>query len=337
MELSHRIDAFAQLGQNLLHIPEADKEVLYHRARAKNAWFTFESIDSAFAGLQLFLQEDRLKQWTAGYGLQPEQARRVGLVMAGNIPMVGFHDFLSVLISGHHVLAKTSHQDPVLIPWLAEQLVRIAPEFGPAVTFAERLNGMEAVIATGSNNSSRYFDYYFSKYPHIIRKNRTSVAVLSGQESAEELAALGRDIFAYFGLGCRNVSKFLVPPHYDFKPLLDALQPFAPVLDHHKYSNNYDYYKSIYLVNQEPHLDTGFLLLKEEEAFASPLSVVYYQTYRDEAELALLLAAHREQIQCTVAAGSALPDALPPGQTQEPELWDYADGVDTLAFLDNLN
>lgn len=260
---------------------------------------------------------------------------KIGLILAGNIPLVGFHDVLCVLASGHHALIKASSNDTRLIKYILNLLVEIAPEFKTRFTFVERLAHFDAVIATGSNNTSRYFEYYFGKVPHIIRKNRNSIALLTGNETKEQLFLLGHDIFDFFGLGCRNVSKLLVPAGYDFVPFFEAVEPHQPIIHHHKYNNNYDYNKSIYLVNSDKHLDNGFLLVKEDERLASPLAVLYFEYYDDMPAATSRLAELSEAIQCIVTHGhiDIGNQVVDFGQSQQPRLWDYADGVDTMAFL----
>ena len=337
--LSARISAFVQLGDRLLSLDEAEKNSLFLRAQNQNAWFTFRSLAQAIEGIRLLLSEEALNQWVAAYPIaNPEDPKQVGLLMAGNIPAVGFHDLLAVLISGNIACIKLSSTDAVLPLWLMHELREIEPRFAERMQVEEMLKNKYAYIATGSNNSARYFTYYFGKYPHLIRANRTSVALLSGQESELDLAALGRDIFDYFGLGCRNISKVFVKDPAQLTLLLDAISSHEEVASHHKYLNNYEYNKSIYLVNREPHLDNGFLLLRESTELVSPIGVLFYEVYTDEASLAIRLAALESQIQCIVGdvAHSSLA-RIPFGQTQCPAPWDYADGVDTLEFLLSLN
>jgi len=249
--------------------------------------------------------------------------------------VVGFHDILCVVAAGHIALIKLSSQDQRLIPYLLQKLTELEPGFLGQFEFIERLEGFDAIIATGSNNSSRYFEYYFSKVPHIIRKNRNSIAVLSGKETTEQLHALGYDIFSYFGLGCRNVSKLFVPVQYNFSHFFESIQSFETIGNHHKYHNNYDYNKSIYLVNRVPHLDNGFLLLKQDEQSASPLAVLYYEEYRDQNSVKEKLNAICQQIQCVVAAYplDLSIQQVNFGESQQPKLWNYADGIDTMKFL----
>lgn len=326
MKLSERIDAFAQLGKRLHSIEPSEKSDLFLRAANNNAWFTAAQCDLAFKGILKFLVKDKLERWVMAYNLsQSEQLepRRVGLVMAGNIPMVGFHDLLSVLISGHKVTAKLSSQDTVLMRYVCDKLIEIEPRFADCITFTERMNDAQAIIATGSDNTARYFEYYFRNIPHIIRKNRSSLAIIRGNETDEQLMALGRDVFSYFGLGCRSVSKLIVPEGYDFIRLLGLWETFNDVANHHKYANNYDYNKSILLVNRVHFLDNGFLLLTQSKTLVSPISVLYYD-YKLELS---------DKIQCIASADGWYEGSVPFGKTQEPELTDYADGVDTLAFL----
>jgi hypothetical protein len=258
-------------------------------------------------------------------------------MLSGNIPAVGFHDLLSVLISGHTACVKLSSQDAALPLWFIQELKKIEPRFSDRIQVEDMLKNKQAYIATGSDNSARYFNYYFGKYPHLIRSNRTSVAILQGDESKADLQALGKDIFDYFGLGCRNVSKVFVKNQGQLTDLLDALESFSWVGNHHKYFNNYEYNKSIYLVNRTPHLDNGFLLLKESTDLVSPIGVLFYEIYSEEQELKTKLKDLDTKIQCVVGNPAMdLQGIIPFGQTQCPQPWDYADGVDTLQFLGTL-
>lgn len=336
MILSHRIKALSRLGKVIGKLSENEIESIARRAHNINNWFTAGNVKQALEGCAHMLQEDKLKKWTNAYNLSPDTPKKVGVVMAGNIPLVGFHDFLSVLISGHILYAKLSSQDPFLLPYLAEKLVEIEPEFSDYIEYPQFLKEVDAVIATGSDNTSRYFEYYFSSIPHVIRKNRSSVLVLSGNETEEELKETGKDIFSYYGLGCRNISKVFVPEGYTFDNLYEALEEYVSISDHHKYVNNYDYNKSIYLVNKVPHLDNGFLLIRESEEFVSPISVLYYERYKNEEDLKDLLSRYSEKIQCTVSTHEGVENRVMPGNAQKPEPWDYADGVNTLEFLSTL-
>jgi len=352
------IAAFTRLGLFLRQFPEGtgpesgselpdleELNSLYFKAFSEileyepvlNPWFTREALMKALKGIASMLEEEVLQKWLQPYGLKPlaSGARHtVGLVMAGNIPLVGFHDMMSVLASGHKVLAKPSSKDDRLIRKVAEVLSAIDPALGKRIRFTDdKLSGMDAVIATGSDNSARYFEYYFRNIPHIIRKNRNGVAVLTGEESEEELAALGEDIFTYFGMGCRNVTKLYIPETYDLKVLLGVLDSFHPLYQHHKYGNNVDYYRTIYLMNQVPILDNGVLLLKEDPALASPVGVVFYERYSEIGFVQQELELHRQEIQCIVSSDPEIKGAILPGSTLIPMPWDYADGVDTIRFL----
>ena len=335
MNLNNRIDAFAQLGARISELKEIPNEI-FLRAEQQNNWFTRENINIAFNSIVNLLKVESLQAWTSGYKLDIDDPKRVGIVMAGNIPLVGFTDFLAIMMSGHHAKIKLSSHDNVLLPYLIDMLFEIEPELQQQITFVEQLKEIDAVIATGSDNTSRYFEYYFKKYPNIIRKNRTSCAIISGSESKEDIVNLGKDIFTYYGLGCRNVSKIYVPKGYDHTYLLDNLMSYQPIINHHKYHNNYDYNKSIYLVNIVKHLDTGFLLLTESEELVSPISVLYFEEYTDHEHLSDLLKKNEGKIQCVVSADEQYPDSVSFGNAQKPSLTDYADNVDVMEFLISL-
>ena len=336
MNQSERLTAFVALGHRLHALTPDEISTLAARARNQNAWFDAPSVAAALGGIGHLLAETPLRQWSARYPAEPAAVRKIGVVMAGNIPMVGFHDLLCVLLSGHVLLAKLSADDTVLMTWLLEELTRLEPRFADFVQVLPRLNAADAFIATGSDNTARYFEYYFGQRPHLIRRNRTSLAVLTGQETDAELARLGSDIFQYYGLGCRNVSKLFVPAGYNFVPLLDALQTCEGVLNHHKYNNNYDYNKSILLVNRVPHYDNGFFLITRDPKLVSPISMVYYAEYASEIDLVDQLTDVAGQTQCVVSAGGQFAGSLPFGQAQSPGVAEYADGVDIMEFLAQL-
>jgi len=338
MNLDQRITAFVKLGQRIATLSNEDFKTLHDKAAQKNPWFTADNVRIALRGISKFLVEDTLRAWTSteGYSLTPAQPRHVGVAMAGNIPLAGFHDFLSVLIAGHKLHAKLSSQDSVLISFLSETLQQHEPNFASYISFQERLNGVDAVIATGSDNTSRYFEYYFRNIPHIIRKNRSSCAVIMGEEDQAQLTSLGRDVFSYFGLGCRNVSKLFVPEQYSFIPLLDSWEGYKEISNHHKYANNYDYQKSILLVNQVPFLDNGFVMLTEHKNLVSPISTLFFEHYKDLPDLYDKLNLHSDKIQCMTSANSWFKESVSFGQAQFPEVADYADKVDTLKFLSAL-
>jgi hypothetical protein len=336
MHHPERLAAFVALGHRLATVSTDEITTLTSRARNQNAWFDGPSVTAALAGLAHMLAEEPLRHWAARYPPEPTTVHQIGVVMAGNIPMVGFHDMLCVLLSGHVLLAKLSADDTMLMTWLMEELTRIEPRFAESIQVLPRLNAADAFIATGSDNTARYFEFYFGKKPHLIRRNRTSVAVLTGEETSEELALLGPDIFQYYGLGCRNVSKLFVPTDYNFSPLLDALQTREDVLNHHKYNNNYDYNKSILLVNRVPHFDNGFFLITKDPKLVSPISMVYYAEYASEVDLVDQLTDVAAQTQCVVSAGARFAGSLPFGQAQAPGVAEFADRIDTMEFLAQL-
>jgi hypothetical protein len=253
--------------------------------------------------------------------------------MAGNIPLVGFHDLLSVLLTGNNALIKLSSNDNVIISFVKDYLISIEPLFKDRILLPDgKMQGFDAVIATGSNNTARYFEHYFGNVPNIIRKNRTSIAVLTGKESPEQLEALGEDIFRYYGLGCRSVSKLFVPDGYDFKPFFTSIYSYHPIIEQNKYANNYDYNKAVYLMSEFKILDNGFLVLKEDKSYASPIASLFYENYTSLNNLKERLKEDEDQLQCVVGDG-ILDSEIPFGDTQNPALSDYADGVDTVDFL----
>ncbi|WP_353185906.1 acyl-CoA reductase [Parapedobacter lycopersici] len=334
MTKKQRIEAFTRLGAYLLSTDPHLQEVL-ETAASRNPWFTLPNVQHAVKAIAANLSEAQLGDWLAPYPFDGDTNQTVGLILAGNIPLVGFHDILSALCAGYRIQVKLAAADQQLTTHLLEQLQAIEPRFRDRIQLTERLKDFDAVIATGSDNSARYFEYYFGKVPHIIRKNRNSAAVLTGNETADELQRLGHDIFDFFGLGCRNVSKLFLPKGYDIALFFEGIAVFSGVIDHHKYRNNYDYNKSIYLINGDPHYDNGFLLVKRDARTASPLAVLYEEEYETTAELHTRLSALAPQLQCIVTGGT-LPVPTPVfdfGRSQQPELNDYADGVNTLDFL----
>ncbi|MCW3102193.1 MAG: acyl-CoA reductase [Bacteroidetes bacterium] len=355
MTTDERIGALAELGSFLGQFSEAggereespwnaqyydDLQQLIETVNIYNPWFSPENVRTAMAAVAKNLEKQKLEEWIAPYRKQlaVKKPLRVAVIMAGNIPMVGFHDMLCVLVSGNKFCGKLSSDDKLLLPFISKVLISIQPAFAGYIEFTEeRLKGIDAVIATGSNNSARYFDYYFGKYPHIIRKNRNSVAVLTGKESVAELRGLGNDVFQYFGLGCRNVSKIFVPAGYDFDVFYSSIVDFGSVVQNNKYMNNYEYNRTVYLMSSDPTLlDNNFLLLKEDASYASPVGMLFYEYYDDVNVLNTRLQNERAQIQCIVSGSSAITGAIPFGTAQCPALADYADGVDTMKFLTEL-
>lgn len=352
MTLDERKTAFVELGKFLSQFSEnntSQKEGvlcndlffddfinLIKLSQSHNGWFTEEQVYFAAQSWADALTSQNLDKWLNEYDFENVQPKTVGLILAGNIPLVGFHDFLSVLISGHRALVKTSSNDQQLLPFLAKYIVAVEPRFKDYITFTEgKLEGFDAVIATGSNNTARYFEYYFKNKPSIIRKNRNSAAVLIGNESKEELVQLGEDIFRYFGLGCRNVSKLFVPEGYDFTPFWEAVYEYRDIIQYEKYANNYDYNKAVFLMSNFKILDNGFLTIKEDSSYSSPISSLFYEYYTNTDTLKAKLEDEKDQIQCIVGNISG-ENSVAFGQTQKPQLWDYADNVDTIAFLSKI-
>lgn len=331
MNLQQRVELFAALGNYLKKKPDSWLEAR-RKASAANPWFMETFIDLAVENIiSRFLDGRLLNEWLKPYGdCQPADPKMVGVVMAGNIPMVGFHDLLCVILSGHRLMAKPSSKDDVLMRYITDTLIGMAPELTGSLTVSDNLKGCDAYIATGSNQSARYFDYYFSRYPHIIRRNKTSAAVLTGEENTEELNLLADDIHQYFGLGCRNVTKIFVPEGYNFVPLLDTFNRYVHLKDMHKYANNYDYQLSIILLNRQLYMTNGSTLLVENENLFSPIAVLHYQYYTDRKALVEELRVNPD-LQCLVGR-----NLVPFGEAQKPSLGNYADGIDTMAFLTGL-
>ena len=296
----------------------------------ENPWFSETNIEDALSGLAYMLRPEALQQWLEKYKLGHRYTgKTVGMVLAGNIPLVGFHDIFTTCLAGHKALVKASSQDKRLLPLVFKAFNEALGSEVFEIEWTEgMLEKMDAVIATGSNNTSRYFEYYFSKYPHIIRKNRSSVAILTGDESDEELKGLGRDVFSYFGLGCRNVSKLYIKNDFDLDRFFKAIYDYKEIINHHKYANNYDYYRALWMMNREDLLENGFLVLRPSEAIASPIATLFYERFDDEGALRESLKEKEEEIQCVISKKD-----VPFGKSQSPELWDYADGVDTAEFL----
>lgn len=309
---------------------------LIELSQSHNGWFTPENVYFSIQSWAIALREENLNKWLSSYHFKNSIPKTVGLVLAGNIPLVGFHDFLSVLLSGHNVTIKTSSNDHYLIQFLIKYLITIDYRFNEKINLIEgKLENFDAVIATGSNNTARYFEYYFKDKPNIIRKNRNSVAILTGKETKEDLLLLGEDIFRYFGLGCRNVSKIFIPKGYNFDAFFNAIFEFQDIVKYERYANNYDYNKAVYLMSNFKLLDNGFLTLKEDESYSSPISSVFYEYYNSIDEIEKKLSNDAEQIQCIVS-NNLIPNSVNFGQTQKPNLWDYADNIDTIQFLINL-
>jgi hypothetical protein len=334
MTLESRIKAFKALGEQISTLSDDELNELSLAVLHENPWFTLQNIRLSLKGVAMLLAGDALTAWASQYSLNPKKVKTVGVAMAGNIPLVGFHDFLCVLLSGNRLKAKLSTLDSALLKALAKKLITIESRFSDLILFEDRLNDVDAMIATGGNNTARYFEYYFRSIPHIIRKNRSSCAVLNGMETAADHDLLSTDVFSYFGLGCRNISKLYIPEGYDFNLMLSTWEKFSDIIHHHKYVNNYDYQRSILLINKIPFYDNGMVLLKEDNSFVSPISVLFYEYYPDHKDLKSKIDVQKEKIQCIVSSAGWFAQSIPFGEAQFPKVTDYADGVDTLKFLE---
>ncbi|WP_125719423.1 acyl-CoA reductase [Flavobacterium ustbae] len=351
MTLETKKSVFVELGKFLSQFSEGastpksdvlyndiffdDFENLIRLSQSHNGWYTPEQVYFSIQSWAEALTAENIDKWLSAYSFDQagKEEKTVALILAGNIPLVGFHDFLSVLITGNKALIKTSSNDQHLLPFLAKYLIAVDENLKDSITFVEgKLENFDAVIATGSNNTARYFEYYFKDKPSIIRKNRNSAAILTGKETNEELEALGEDIFRYFGLGCRNVSKLFVPKEYSFEAFFQAMFKYQDVIHYEKYANNYDYNKAVFLMSNFKLLDNGFLTLKEDPSYASPISSVFYEYYDSLEELQKRLQNDADQIQCIVS-DNLTRNSIAFGETQKPQLWDYADNVDTITFL----
>ena len=333
MNKNRLIELFIELGKRIQNLSEDDRMRWKKEAEVYNKWFTEDNVEKALEGIVFMLQKENLEKWLGNYSLPVLNTKRIGVVMAGNIPMVGFHDLLCVLLSGHSLKAKLSSEDSVLMKKIIAELISIEPLLEKRIEVVERMSAIDAIIATGSDNTAKHFDYYFSKIPRIIRRNRVSVAVLTGNETKEELALLGTDMLQYFGLGCRNVSKLYIPKTMTLNQIYEAIEPWKHVADSVKYGNNYDYNRSVFLLKSILHLDNGFLLAIESEELVSAIAVFYYEKYSSLDEVKVKLREQEDKIQCIVSSDGVIENAFPFGSAQLPYPWNYADGVDTIKFL----
>ncbi|SEK57704.1 Acyl-CoA reductase (LuxC) [Aquimarina amphilecti] len=353
MLLNDRITAFSELGNFLSQFKNTGYEKIKNiknnedffdgmiqkieSAKHHNGWFTEENIVFSLSQWSKALTKNNLEQWLSSYTLDKLEPKTIGVIMAGNIPLVGFHDFISVLISGHNVLVKQSSNDNYLLPYLASYLISIEPKFKNKISFTtEKFSDFDAIIATGSNNTARYFEHYFGGKPNIIRKNRNSVAVLTGNESKKQLAALGEDIFRYYGLGCRSVSKLMVPKGYNFDLFFKSIYAHNDIINGAKYANNYDYNKAVYLMSSFKLLENGFLMLKEDTSYGSPIATLFYETYNTKEEVIQKFENDKEAIQCIVSDDFS-DESIDFGTTQHPSLSDYADNIDVIEFLTKID
>ena len=341
-ELDQHIKAFSLLGESLRTLTEDSDSAttdtgfldMIQKAKAENPWFDESNTKHALNAIGNLLTSESLNEWAKDYIIS-SKARTIGVIMPGNIPAAGFHDLLCVVFSGNRLKAKMSRDDSVILPYIKSFLTNVDEKYNELILFEDNLKDIDAVIATGSNNTFRYFDYYFSKYPHIFRKNRNSVAVITGNENEFDFLLLSKDIFRYYGLGCRNVSKLFVPEDYNFDMMFHYITSAADVMQHSKYMNNYDYQRTLLLMNNIPFLTNNFLIVKEDPSLSSPVSVLHYEKYSDVLQLESLLEQNPNDIQCIVSKTEG-PDWVSPGHAQLPTLGDYADNIDTMKFLTTL-
>ncbi|TVR81579.1 MAG: acyl-CoA reductase [Saprospirales bacterium] len=341
MLLHDRIAALHELGRWVESHPDV-LEIAVLKSMKDNPWFTRQNIELSLCAIaEKYLEKDKLLEWTKTYDFEDLSALNIGVIAAGNIPLVGIHDLICVFVSGASAKVKLSAKDAHLIPAFIEQLIHIFPQAAAQLHIVDKITGVEAVIATGSDNTSRYFKSYFGHLPNIIRKNRNSVAILTGSETVDDMIGLAKDIFSYFGLGCRNVSMLHVPEGYDFTPLIEVFKSEYPLInDHPKYRNNYEYNLACSMLNNDQLIVSEPVLLYKRLSLLSRIATLHYWPYKDLNEVKNWLDSNRNSIQCVVGAAGARAvwhDMVEPGQAQQPALSDYADGVDTLAFINNLN
>jgi len=333
MDLKKRLKSFIELGKHLDNLGATKLQQLKSEAIKENTWFTNENIDLAIKGVISYLDQSQLISWLEGYSIRPNRQADVGIIMAGNIPLVGFHDFLCVIMSGNSALVKISSKDSIVTKFLFKKLIEVDPNMKSQFRLVNKLNKASAVIATGSDNSAKYFNYYHRDCPRLIRKNRTSVGIIKGDETPDRLKILGDDIFQYFGLGCRNISKLYIPKGYDLRTAMVNFQAYNHLNDHTSYSNNYRYNKTKFLMKEIDFVDTGFLLIVKDKELVSPISVLFYEEYLGKHELNTVLNRERHKIQCIISDKGWYNNSIPFGSAQLPKVWDYPDNVDTMRFL----
>jgi 5'(3')-deoxyribonucleotidase len=332
MDSQKQIRVFSLLGDEIQQMIEKEDEVI-NTMYKKNSWFVPEFVKSALGGLSHMLKEEKLYRWLSKYPHPNKNKKNIGIIMAGNIPAVGFHDLITVLCSLKRAVIKLSHNDNVLIPYLVDLMIKIDPAIKHQIKFMNSLDRIDAIIATGSDNTSRYFEYTFRGLPRLIRKNRTSCCILNGYETSGELAKLSNDIFSYFGMGCRNVSKLFIPPGYNIESLLPHFSTFSWIKNHSKYYHNYSFQSSRYILEHRQFIDGQFFIMAKSKDLVSPLSCLYYDEYGNTLEAGDIIRLNKNKIQCVVSSNGLFPNNIDFGMAQYPELWDYADDIDTMKFL----
>ncbi|MCU7616408.1 acyl-CoA reductase [Chryseobacterium sp. PBS4-4] len=332
IKLSDYIKSYLAKNSEDFNENDSEFESVVKKSEIENPWFTLENQRFALKQWSDLLTEENLNSWLNNYS-PSKTSKKVGLILAGNIPLVGWHDVISVALSNHVPLIKLSSKDKQMIPFLLKKWKEFS-ENEIEYEFVERLTDFDAVIATGSNNTARYLEYYFKNHLSIIRKNRTSVAVIRGDESEEELKLLAQDIFQYFGLGCRNVTRLFIPEDFVIDRVFESFIDFKEIINHNKYANNYDYNRAVYLLNQDKFWDNNFVMLKEDEKLFSPLSVINFSRYSSLDEVKNFISENEENIQCVVGKNDLGIEMVYFGEAQNPRLDTYADNVDTMKFLE---
>ena len=342
--LNNKIKAFEELGTLFECVVSNNKSKKFLNWTSKfntsidnaykyNTWFTKKSIKHALKEWSKQLNYNNLSKWTDQYGFVDKSDKKIAIIMAGNLPLIGFHDLICCLILNFNCIVKLSSDDKMLIPFIVDFLDYRLPGLKNKIEFTSKpLKNFNGVIATGSNSSFKYFEYYFGNYPNLLRKTRHSIAILDGNESEIDLENLGKDVFNYFGMGCRSVSKILVPKDYDFDLLFNALYKFKEIINHNKYANNYDYNKAVYLMSNQKFTENGFLILKEDDKLGSPIGCLFYQFYENSDDLNSYIAKYKDSLQCVVS-NLKINNFTLFGESQSPKIDDYADNIDTLNFL----
>jgi len=336
MNSREKISALVKLKGYITGIINDDDHPIYNQVLDQNPWFIKQFIQTAFKGLTVFLEPDSLESWIKSYRIDINNPKKVALILPGNVPMVGFHDLLCVLMSGHDAIVKPSHKDNILIPHLINKLIEIEPQFQDKMIVVNSIDNIAAVIATGSDNTARYIEANYKDIPKLIRKNKTSIAIIQGDETEEDLKRLSDDIFLYFGMGCRNVSKLYLPDNYDTNRLMLNFHAKQWMGRHQKFLNNYLHQKSFNQVVNSPFIDGRYFLLKESDKIFSPIGMIYYSYYKNKKWLLQDLLIHQEKIQTVVTRMSDIKNSIPFGEAQFPQLWNYSDGIDTMQWLLNL-
>ena len=335
MNFEKKIRSLSFLRSEIQQIIEKDEGII-EKAYHKNPWFVPTFTKDALRGIAYILEESKLAKWLSGYSLPNKSNKTIGLIMAGNIPMVGFHDLLSVFLSGHRAVIKLSHNDDILIPYILARLEKIEPANKDRIIIDSSINHVDAILATGSDNTSRYFRHTFRDIPHIIRKNRTSCAILNGSETSSDFEALSEDIFKYFGMGCRNVSKVYLPYNVRVEELISKLGKYKWLSEHQKYINNYKSLAAKYALERREFIDGQYFICTESQSLVSPISSIYYEQYTEADKLKPLIQSNKEKLQCIVSKNGWYKNSVFFGKAQYPEPWEYTDNKDTMAFLLNI-